>query len=427
VFEKYYTKGAYMTIKFYIDKNQNTSNPSRAIYMYVNFSRDKRLVFNTGERIEPKYWDTEKQKVKRNYTGSPELNSFLVYLQEGVKKLYRLAIIEKNELSTDEFKKDVNKFITKTEPKDNENLFTKALDEFIASKRITRRHHTIQKYTTLREHLMKFEVAKGYKLTFDKINMEFYEKFMDYMFEDLQLTNNTAGKYVSTLKTFMLWAFEMEKSKNVIYKKFKVLTEKNDIIYLTEEELETLKNLELESEHLRNIKDVFLFSCYTGQRFSDVANLKREDIRGENWFLRTVKTKDALKIPLSRDAKKILLRYKDDTLPLPTISHQKTNDGLKELCKEAGFDEPTTKVRYRGGERVEINRFRYELVTTHTARRTFVTLSLEKGMRPEVVMEITGHKNYKTMQKYLKITDSVKEREFKQVWEKPAPLKLINY
>jgi len=414
-----------MTIKIYIDKNQNTSNPSRAIYMYVNFSRDKRLVFNTGERIEPKYWDSEKQKVKRSYTGSPELNSYLVFLQEGVKKIHRLAIIENNELSIEDFKKEVLRLINKTEPKDNENLFIKALDEFIVSKRITRRHHTIQKYTTLREHLLKFEEEKGYKLSFDKINMEFYEKFMDYMFEDLQLTNNTAGKYISTLKTFMLWAFEMEKSKNIVYKKFKVLTEKNDIIYLTEEELEILKNMEIESDHLRKIRDVFLFACYTGQRFSDVANLKREDIKGENWLLRTVKTKDALKIPLSKDAKEILIRYKDDPLPLPIISHQKTNDGLKELCKGAGFDEPTTKIRYRGGERVEISRFRYEFVTTHTARRTFVTLSLEKGMRPEVVMEITGHKNLKTMQKYIKITDSVKEKEFKQVWEKRSSLELV--
>ncbi|ALD21326.1 tyrosine-type recombinase/integrase [Hymenobacter sp. DG25A] len=121
-------------------------------------------------------------------------------------------------------------------------------------------------------------------------------------------------------------------------------------------------------------------------------------------------------------AQSILTRYagRADGRALPVISNQKTNAYLKVLAQLAGLDTPTTTSQHRGSERVATTQPKHELVCTHTARRTFVTLALEGGMRPEVVMRITGHKDYKTLHRYLKITDAVVQGEFEQYVERQA-------
>lgn len=179
----------------------------------------------------------------------------------------------------------------------------------------------------------------------------------------------------------------------------------------------TILNYDL-SEHstLIKVRDIFCFGCFTGQRYSDIARLRREDIRDGIWFLKTKKTKDSLEIPLNDFALEILAKYKTSSSPLPDISNQKMNYYLKDLGKLLDINDVTIKTRYSGKDVIEEIKPKYEFLSTHTARRTFVTLSLEKGMRPETVMSITGHKDYKTMQRYLKITSKVKAIEMDKVW-----------
>ena len=101
---------------------------------------------------------------------------------------------------------------------------------------------------------------------------------------------------------------------------------------------------------------------------------------------------------------------------LPVISNQKFNTYLKELGQLAGIDEPTTITRYKGVEEIVEVGPKYQFLSFHDARRTFVTLSLEKGMRHEILMSFTGHKHYKTLKKYIKLTDSVKATEMRAAW-----------
>jgi integrase len=104
---------------------------------------------------------------------------------------------------------------------------------------------------------------------------------------------------------------------------------------------------------------------------------------------------------------------------LPKLySNQKTNQYLKDIGQLAGLTESVLIVKYRGIEKVEFLEPKYKFIGTHTARRTFVTLCLEKGMRPETVMSITGHKDYKTFKKYIKLTDKVKLVEMNNIWSK---------
>ena len=157
---------------------------------------------------------------------------------------------------------------------------------------------------------------------------------------------------------------------------------RKQIIVLTENEFMKLYTLDLsDNKSLSKVRDVFCFQCLTGQRFSDIASLNRDDIKDNSWYLHTYKTRDIIEIPLTPLAKEILNRYKLNSQPLPVISQQKTNDYLKELCAIAELNDSITLVRYRGSERVEYKKPKYEFITTHTARRTFVTISLRSILR----------------------------------------------
>ena len=418
-----------MTINFYLDSRSNQTEKNIILYLR---GLGKTLKFNTGEKINPKDWDSNKQIAKRTYTGHPELNSYLSSLKEKIFKRIRLLNIEHDILTFQMIRDDIQTLFEIKKPIDGKKVFYESYKLFIEAKKTERRFRTIQKYETLLDHLKNFEKDKRYTISFDKMNLQFYEKFTAYLIKDLGHSNNTIGKYISSLKTFLHWAVDQNYNSRLDFIKFKIHNEKTDIVVLNENELMTIYNLDFSKlkdipnrSTLEKVRDVFLFQCFTGQRFSDIENLKRDDIKNDSWYLHTYKTKDIIEIPLTPLAKEILNKYKSDSQPLPIISHQKTNDLIKDVCKLAKIDEPLTLVRYSGNERIENIKQKYDFITTHTARRTFVTLSLEKGMKPETIMEITGHTNYKTFRKYVKITSKVKHQEMNKFWKKPSHLKLV--
>ena len=387
---------------------------------------NKTLKFNSGEKIIPLHWDKTKQIAKKSYIGHPELNSHLSKIRENIKTEYRLMTISSDPFSVDKVKEKISLLFAKEKPIDSKKIFWDSFDKFIETRKTENRYRTIQKYQTLKQHLIDFEKSKKIKLAFDTMNLNFHEKFTAFLMHDLNHTNNTIGKYISTLKTFLKWTTYQGYNENITFTRFKVYNEKSDIIVLTEDELMNVYNLDLsKNRHLDKVRDVFCFQTFTGQRFSDIESMKREDIKNDTWFIHTYKTKDIISVPLTPSAKNILAKYRKLSTPLPLISHQQTNNLIKEVCRLAGIDEPVTLVRYRGAERVERHKPKYNLVTTHTARRTFVTLSLEKGMKADTIMEITGHKSYKTFKKYIKITSKVMHQEMNKYWGNKPNLRLV--
>jgi integrase len=412
-----------MTVNYYLDNRSNRKEKN--IILYIR-GFGKTIILNTKENIDPKQWDNTKQIAKRNYVGHPELNSLLSSIKEKVKSKIRLLSIEKDTITYGMIKDEIEKLFSLSRPFDEKKIVYESFNKFLKVKENGQRFRTIQKYKTLLDHLKSFESNKHYQISFENFNLEFYERFTSYLMKELKHSNNTIGKYVSTLKTFLQWTFDQKIHSNTDFHKFKSPNDKTDIMVLTEQELMNLHTLDLsKNKSLAKVRDVFCFQCFTGQRFSDLESLTWDDIKNDSWYLHTYKTKDIIEIPLSQFAKEILKRYKSEPKPLPIISHQKTNNNLKELCQMAEIDEPITLVRYRGAERIERREPKYNLVTTHTARRTFVTISLEKGMRPETIMEITGHTSYKTFKKYIKITSKVKHIEMNKFWKKPSNLKLV--
>lgn len=281
-------------------------------------------------------------------------------------------------------------------------------------------YRTIQKYNTLKSHLLQFQSKKVYNLSFEKIDIRFNELFTAFCITDLNLVNNSIAKYIKTLKTFLHWATDRGYNKSLSFVKFKAKERDADIIYLTEDELFTLYNKDLSKNiALDKVRDTFCFGCFTGLRYSDITRVTKENVKGGEINFISEKTTEKLSIPLNEYSEAILKKY---NYSLPVISNQKTNEHLKELGKLAELDEPIMITRFKGAEEIQVTKPKYEFIGTHTARRTFVTLSLEKGMRPEIVMSITGHKEYNTFKKYIKITNKVKNIDMKRIWNKESSL-----
>jgi integrase len=171
----------------------------------------------------------------------------------------------------------------------------------------------------------------------------------------------------------------------------------------------------IKKNYLDQVRDVFCFCCFTGLRYSDVLNLKRSNIKGDTIEFTSIKTAESLIIDLNTYSQAILDKYKNfpfkDDKCLPVISNQKMNEYLKELGQAAKFKSPETIVYYKGAERIEDTFQKWQLMTTHMGRRTFVTNALFLNIPSEVIQQWTGHKDHKVFEKYYKIVDQQRRTE----------------
>ncbi len=163
------------------------------------------------------------------------------------------------------------------------------------------------------------------------------------------------------------------------------------------------------------------FECFTGLRFSDIGSLKNENIKEDFIELRTKKTKDILFVPLNIFAREILIKYsgmyRDRPLP-PPFANQVINRLIKEAAKKAEINVLTMVEKFSGSNRTVITKPKYAFISTHTGRRTFITLSHEKGMNIEMIMKITGIKKWDTLKKYLKISEKSKLIKMNEFWKR---------
>ena len=406
------------TVNFYIDKPDRLDKFN--IIMLYQHKGGKFKIFSQ-EKTEKKGWDPIKQRIKRNYPGYLEINRNIDHIEAIIRKVVRDANFNSIEPVASYVKNELNKEFREGEGEENKAPeFHDEFQAFIDASLILKAHNTIRSYKSTLARIQEFESKVKRKIDFESIDFEFYEKFSKYLISDCKLLNNSIGKHIKILKTFLNYATDKGINQNLAYKKFKVSTEQVDIVYLTEKELLTLNSLVLKSDRLKNVRDIFCLACFTGLRFSDLHKIKSETIKDGMLNLKTEKTKDILSIPLNDYALEIIDRHRTDgkiLLP-PIITNQKMNEYLKELGELAKLDDLIEQHRYSGNIKKTTTTEKYKLITTHTARRTFVTLSLEKGFRAEVVMEMTGHKNYATFKRYIKITNQVKKEEMKRLWGK---------
>jgi len=398
------------TISFYINTGKLDRKGRAPIYAQFDHLKRRFRVY-TGEKIDPKYWSRSKYSyIKPSYNDDSTLDTYLKNVEKTIRKIV-VDARNKNKTITPEL---VKSELLKLTNQNSEATFFPLFDQYLEVSKSTKGFNTIKNYKNALHYYNEYKNDEGFEFRFEDLNMAFYDSFMEYLIADKKLANNTAGRVIKVLKTFLNWAFENDYHTNLDYKKFRIIEEKIEIIYLTDAELKTIYNLQISNIPLARARDLFCFGCFTGLRFSDIAQLDKGNIEDGQIQIRTQKTRDLLTIPLLPQAREILERH---DFKLPVLSNQKLNGHLKTLGKLAGITQPVNIQRYRGATRVDKQIPKYELITTHTSRRTFITLSLEKGIRPEVVMSITGHKDFKSFSAYIKIVDSVKKDELLNAWK----------
>ncbi len=392
------------SVKFYIEIRNNRSkskDKDLPIYLYYTFDK-KRFQYNTGLRTDVNLWDRKKQKVKASAIGAFEINMMLEMLSEKAYRTYREARLQGFIPSIQYFKT-----LFSLETSQLKKSFFGFYKEFLEDKALRLTESSLKKYNTNYNHLKNFQRVKNYTLEFSSINDDFFKKYLGYMLNDLGHTNNTINRNLKVLKTFLNWASQKGYNLLSFYKNFHFRGYDGEVIYLTRDELIDLYNMKFINKRLERVRDAFCFGCFTGLRFSDVKNLKKQDVRDGYIRSYSIKTKDQLSIPLNPYSRAILEKYKryDEQYSLPVLSNQRMNEYLKEIGKLAGLDTEINIVRFQGAKRIEKIMPKYELLTTHIARKTFVTLAFQKNIPAETIMKITNHKKHDTLKRYMKIED----------------------
>ena len=394
------------------------------IRMRVNFA-SKRIEFTTGYRIDSAKWDADKQRVKNGCSNklkqsASEINASLLEYYTEIQSIFKRFEVEDVMPTPEQIKEAFNALHkpVSEEPKPKKEAlpcdFFQVFDDFVedCGRQNNWTDSTFEKFAAVKNHLTNFREG----LTFEFFDERGLNDYVGYLRDVKEMRNTTIGKQLSFLKWFLRWAFKKGVHQNNAYDSYKpkLKSTQKKIIFLTWDELNRLREFKIPSnkQALERVRDVFLFQCFTGLRYSDVFNLRRSDIKGDHIEVTTVKTSDSLIIELNNHSKAILDKYKDvafeDDKVLPVITNQKMNDYLKELAELAGIDEPIRQTYYKGNERIDDVTPKYALLGTHAGRRTFICNALALGIPPQVVMKWTGHSDYKAMRPYIDIADDIK-------------------
>ncbi len=413
-------------VNFYLDSKQDKFG-NYAIMLYIRGiprGNKRAIVISTRQTIAEKLWDKKRQRAKPQMAGSVELNKLLdKYSQEVTDHAITLLTnIHKGDIAEEIFDRARLSLRALFEPEKQSDFLT-VYDLYLKQKKKEWQTNTWKKFKTLRNYLADFTATEGFPLRFDTIDLKFQDQFRLYLLDKIGLLNNTINKLFKMLKLFMTWAFDRDYHTSTKYKKFTMTkTDEIEVVALDESELIALGRYDFShTPSLEKVRDCFLFQTATGQRFSDIEAFRHEQIQGDFWVLKTKKTGADLKIPMNTLSNAIAEKYRA-LGKLPTISNTNTNLYIKRCCRECGIDTPTTITRSRGNETIIKTVPKWQLVGTHTARRTFVSLSIARGMGAETVMKVTGHKTNAMMKKYLDIADETVKAGMDAVWtNEPAP------
>ncbi len=431
--------------KYKFNLKDADSDKDTPVKLMVNYSL-KRVVLYINESINPKYWNSKTHRANGSFTEAPEFNQRLDNIETDAKNIFRRYQNDHNqqEPSPGEYKKLLEEAIKGTKKTIPTTLieFTEYFIEQTQKKFKNQdsRSGIAGSYQQTLNCIKDYARDKNKRVDFDTMDLDFYADFVEYLETVKKTTNekgkkvkkygftaNNIGKHIKNLKRILGEAAtpEMNVNKFTYYKRFKAIKEETDAIYLNESELQALYDLDLANNpKLDRVRDLFLVGCWTGLRFSDFTNIHAKDIQGDFLHIKTQKTGEKVVIPLHWTVKAIMSKY-NHCLP-PDISNVNMNKYLKELGGLLDILKVKTETsKTRAGMRVTTMKQKYELITTHSARRSFATNMFKMGVPTITIMRITGHRTERAFLTYIKVTPDEHARIMMGFFEKQRILHVV--
>ena len=407
------------TVKINIYLRNERNADTGTLQLVVSLPGQGRLRYGLGEKIKARYWDAGEQKIKvtRHNPGDSVTNDLLESYTVHVKGLQHRATLAGQPLTIDGLRTALDTLTGKGAP-DADRLadgtptgfypFARYyFDERLSRKKLTKSSH--------RTHHSVFNQLEGWRpdLTFDGVTLDFHAELLSWLYGAPKYSSaSTAGKYVKTIKMIMRAATEKGLTTNLDYAKKDFIKPKSKLgaVYLNPAQLAILADLDLTKfPRLDRVRDQFLVGCWTGLRYSDWSKVGSEhftpipmpdgsEVPGIK--VTTLKTGETVTIPLHIIVRAILEKY-GGQLP-PAISNQKFNDYLKEVGERAGFTDQHALTRNRAGRDVTRRRRLCDVLTSHTARRSFATNMHGEGLPVASIRAITGHTTDHSFYTYVK-------------------------
>lgn len=367
-------------------------------FLFLRVTHKGKLIrMSTGIKIAPKLWSQDAQTIiKKNNPDYPYQNEKLSKLTATVEKILREADLE--DLSLTDIKNKIGKYL-------DPNYNVASEKGVLALYREWANYGTATKLSPSRQNrqcLRVFEEFVGKTdIPFAKVDYSFYSDFMLYLRTIKKYKENTVGTNIKNLKAVMNEGYKRKLHTNEDFREFKKPSEPIVNVNLSEGEIELIRSLSLEGQ-LEQIRDIFIVGCYVAQRHSDYSTISSNDIQDGRIVIVQEKTNHRIIIPIHPIVDKILKKYNGE---LPSISQVVFNDGLKKIAYKAGLTTPVF-VRYtKAGERIEKYVEKWQLISSHTARKSGVTNALRAGVPIEDCMYLAGIYDIRTFKIYAGVSD----------------------
>jgi integrase len=409
-------------VKFYLEKriDKVTKNLiTNNVPVLFSVSYGSRFKSSTGIRIDEKYWDKKKQRIKSSFSNATQINKMLDNLAQELKDICYDAWDRDILITGDYISSKLRK--NQHSAKGLLNHFT----EFIEQGKKKWQNSTVKKFNTIKNQLTDLSEKKRVRVEYDSLTQVFLDKLLDFYFEDKKFINTHVRKNLRFIQQFLNWATEKGYNRNLAYKKWKLetgakkeLTSEN--IALTISEFLNIYNAKDLSESLQRARDYIVLACSTGLRYSDIANLKKADINYQQGIIRcqTIKTGEVAIIPFNDFSHEILEKYRYShnlnrngiELAFKIVSNQKLNEALKILAEKAGLIDNITVIHYQRTTRIEDVIPKYKLISTHIGRKTFITFNVWLGVQSEITMGMTTHSSHDMLEKYYSVNLDMKRQ-----------------
>ena len=391
-------------VLFYLKKNAQKKDGTNPIIARITVN-GKMAQFSSKQFIKPDEWSVELGRAKGRHTQARAINTVLEDIKTSIHNTF-------NDLTRKEIIVTAEKVKNTFLGIDQEHyllleLFEECNNIFKTQVGITKSKPTYQKAEVCRRHLSEYLKIKHKRTDIDirEVNHSFIVGFENFLRTNCNCGYNTAGKFMQKFKSVIIVAQKNGQLSSDPFANYKISFKKVDRGYLTDDELKLIIEKDISNERLDRIRDIFLFSCYTGLAYIDIKNLKEENLckgfDGNIWIMtKRQKTNVQTHVPLLSIAQIILEKYKGQPngVLLPIPSNQKTNAYLKEIADVCGIKKN---------------------LTFHLARHTFATtVTLSKGVPIESVSKMLGHTNIKTTQIYARITNEKVSRDMQMLAEK---------